>query len=72
MDIFAMIFAVLMIAAAIAATVFLAVFAVGIWGALAFAALLILMYRAFTHQSGPDRPMRRESLNAFQRPLSED
>lgn len=67
-----MIFAVLMIAAAIAATVFIGVFAIGIWGALAFAALLFALYRAATHQTGPDRPMDRGRLNAFQRPLSED
>jgi len=67
-----MIFAVLMIAAAIAATVIIGVYAGGIWGAGAFALLLFILYRAFTHQSGPDRPADRDALNAFQQPLSDD
>lgn len=67
-----MIFAILMIAAAIAATIAIGIFAGGVWGALAFGALLVLTYRAMTHQSGPARPMRRNQLNAFQRPLSDD
>lgn len=67
-----MIFAVLMIAAAFAATVILGVYAGGIWGAGAFALLLFILYRAFTHQSGPDRSNDRGTLNAFQQPLSDD
>ncbi|QBR35765.1 hypothetical protein ETW23_06010 [Leisingera sp. NJS201] len=67
-----MIFAILMIAAAIAATIAVGMFAGGIWGALTFGALLVLTYRAITHQSGPTRPMKRDKLNAFQRPLSDD
>lgn len=67
-----MIFATLMIAAALAATVVLGVYAGGIWGAGAFALLLFVLYRAFTHQSGPDRPTDRETLNAFQQPLADD
>lgn len=67
-----MIFAILMIAAAVAATILVGMFAGGLWGALAFAALLVATYRAMTHQSGPTRPMRRDQLNAFQRPLSDD
>lgn len=72
MEIFAMIFAIFMIAAAVAATIFVGMFAGGVWGALAFAALLIVIYRAMTHQSGSSRPLRRDELNAFQRPLSDD
>ncbi len=72
MEIFAMIFAIIMIAAAVAATVFVGIFAGGVWGALAFAALLIATYRATTYQSEPSRPLRRDELNAFQRPLSDD
>lgn len=67
-----MIFAIFMIAAAVAATILVGMFAGGIWGALAFAALLVMIYRAMTHQSGPTRPMKRDQLNAFQRPLSDD
>lgn len=67
-----MIFAVFMIAAAVAATIVIGMFAGGIWGALAFAALLVLVYRAMTYESGRPRPMRREQLNAFQRPLADD
>ncbi|TDE34114.1 hypothetical protein [Antarcticimicrobium sediminis] len=72
MEIFAMIFTVLMIAAAVTATILVGMFVGGIWGALAFAAMLVLTYRAMTHQSGATRPMRRDQLNAFQRPLSDD
>jgi hypothetical protein len=72
MDIFAMIFAILMIAAAIAATVALGIYAGGIWGAGAFALLLFILYRACTHQSGPDRSNDRDTLNAFQQSLADD
>lgn len=67
-----MIFAILMIAAAIAATILVGMFAGGIWGALAFAGLLVVTYRAMTHQSGPTRPMKRDQLSFFQHPLSDD
>jgi len=63
-----MIFAILLIAAAAAATILVG----GIWGALVFAALLVVTYRAMTYQTGPTRPMKRDQLNAFQRPLSDD
>jgi len=72
MDIFSMLFALVMIAAAIAATILVGIYAGGIWGALAFAALIWGLYKMATHQSGPDRPMRSDSLNAFQAPLSDD
>jgi len=72
MEVFAMIFAIFMIAAAVAATILVGVFAGGLWGALAFAALLVATYRAMTHQSGPSRPLKRDQLNAFQRPISDD
>jgi hypothetical protein len=72
MEIFAMIFAIFMIAAAVAATILVGMLAGGLWGALAFAVLLVVTYRAMTHQSGPTRPMKRDQLNAFQRPLSDD
>lgn len=67
-----MIFAILMIAAAIAATVVLGVYAGWIWGAGAFALLLSILYRACTQQSGPDRPSDRDTLNAFQQSLADD
>lgn len=67
-----MIFAIFVIAAAMAATILVGVFAGGIWGAGLFALLLYALFRAFTHQSGPDRPRSRDTLNAFQQPLSED
>ncbi|WP_142835378.1 hypothetical protein [Palleronia caenipelagi] len=67
-----MIFAVLLIAAAIAATVFVGVMGGGIWGALGFAALLILAYRALTYDSSPSRSGPRHGYNAFQRWASKD
>lgn len=67
-----MIFAVVMIAAAIAATAILGVYAGWIWGAGSFALLLFILYRASTHQSGPDQTNDRDALNAFQHPLSDD
>jgi len=67
-----MIFAVLMITAAIAATAIVGVYAGGIWGAGAFALLLVILYRACTHQSGPDRSTGRDTLNAFQQSLADD
>lgn len=67
-----MIFAILMIFAAIAATAVIGIYAGGIWGAGAFALLLFILYRAFTHQSGPDRTIDRDTLNAFQQSLADD
>ena len=72
MDIFAMIFAILMITAAIAATVILGIYAGGIWAAGVFALLLFTLYRTFTNQSGPDSQNHRDTLNAFQHSLSDD
>lgn len=66
-----MIFAIFMIAAVVVATILIGMLA-GLWPALGFAALMVLNYRAITHQSGPTRPMRRDTLNGFQRPLSDD
>ena len=66
-----MIFAIFMIAAAVAATIFVGMFGGGLWGALAFSALLILIYRAFTDQSAPTRSLKSNQLNAFQQPLAE-
>lgn len=66
-----MFFAVFMVAAAIAATVVVGVFAGSIWGALAFAALLWALYKLGTHQTGPDR-MASDSLMAFQQSLADD
>ncbi|MFV0384874.1 hypothetical protein [Paracoccus sp. (in: a-proteobacteria)] len=65
-----MIFAIFMIAAAVAATILVGMFAGSLWGALAFALLLVVTYRVMTHQGGPTRPMQRDQLNAFQRPLA--
>ncbi|MFV0382818.1 hypothetical protein [Paracoccus sp. (in: a-proteobacteria)] len=70
METLAITFSVLMIAAAIAATILVGMFAGGLWGALAFAAVLVATYRALTRQSGSLRPMCRSQLNAFQRPLA--
>lgn len=72
MEIFAMFFAIFMTVAAIAATIFVGIFAGGVWGAMAFAALTFAIYRVFTYESGPTRPLKRKELNAFQRPLSDD
>ncbi len=72
MEIFAMIFAILMIAAAIAVTFVLGAYAGGILGAALFALLLFAVYRACTHQSGPDRKNDRDTLNAFQQSLADD
>ncbi len=67
-----MIFAVLMIATAIAAAITLGIYAGGIWVAGAFALLLLILYRTFTFQSGPVRSNDRDTLNAFQRTLSDN
>lgn len=67
-----MIFAIFMVAAAVAATIFVGMFAGWFWGALAFAGLLVVTYRAMAHQSGSTRPMQRDQLNAFQGPLADD
>lgn len=72
MDVFAMIFAVFMIVAAVGATIAVGMLAGTLWGALLFAALLWVVYRAFTHQSGPTRSMSRRTVNAFQGPLADD
>lgn len=71
MEIFAMIFAIFMIAAAIAATILIGVYAGGIWAAVIFAGGLIALYRIFTYSSG-ETAMLRDELNAYQRPLSDD
>ncbi|MBB5515757.1 hypothetical protein FHS89_001777 [Rubricella aquisinus] len=72
MDIFSMIFAIVMLTAAVAAAILVGFVAGGMWGGVLFAAVLWLAYRAATHQSGPSRALRREALNAFQRPLADD
>jgi hypothetical protein len=72
MEVFSMIFAVTMLALAFAATAILGVFAGVMWGAGAFALLLFILYRTFTHQSGPNRMNDRDTLNAFQNPLADD
>lgn len=71
MQFFAMLFAVLMIAAAFAATILVGMYAGGFWGGLAFAALLILLYRGFSDRNNSGR-LQRNQLNAFQAPLDEE
>jgi hypothetical protein len=72
MDLFSMFFAIVMLAAAIAATVFIGIYAGGFWTALGFAALVVGIYKLFTYQSGPDVPLRGRELNAWQQSLSDD
>lgn len=72
MEFFAILFALFMIAAAVLAAIMIGVVVGSFWGVLAFAALLWGLYKLATHQSGPDRPMTRDHLNAFQQPLAED
>ncbi len=67
-----MLFAVLMVAALISAAIAFGVFIAGIWGGIAFAVVPIVLFKAFTHQSGPDRPSSRDQFNAFQGSLSDD
>lgn len=71
-----MIFAILMLAGALAATLLVGIITGGAWGglgaALGVAAILVAARRAMTHESAPTRPMRRDQLNAFQRPLADD
>lgn len=67
-----MIFAILMIAAAVTATILVGVLTSGLWGALAFGVLVVVTYRAMTPHGGTARPMKRDQLNAFQRPLADD
>lgn len=66
-----MIFAIFMIAAVVAATILIGMLA-GVWPALVFAVLMALTFRAIDRQSGPTRPIKRDRLNAFQHPLSDD
>lgn len=66
-----MIFAIFMIAAAVAATVFMWMFGGGIVAAVVFAGLLVLTYKALTYQSGPTRRAKPDQLNAFQQPLAD-
>lgn len=66
-----MIFALFMIIAALALALILFVFG-GFWTALIFIAALITIYRIFAHDSGSDHTSSRNTLNAFQEPLSDD
>lgn len=67
-----MFFAIVMLAAAAAATVFIGIYAGGFWTALGFAALMVGLYKFFTYQSGLDVPLRGSELNAFQQCLADD
>ena len=67
-----MFFAVVMLAAAVAATVLMGIYAGGFWTALGFAALVVGLYKFFTYQIGPDVPLRASELNAWQQSLSDD
>ncbi|MBT9383335.1 hypothetical protein KM176_05640 [Pseudooceanicola sp. CBS1P-1] len=71
MEIFAMVFAVIMIALACGA-VALVWFVSGWLGGLVFALMLFGVYRLATRDSGQPRPLKRDRLNAFQHPLSDD
>lgn len=71
MEIFAMIFAVFMIAAAVGLTAIIG-WSTGFWGGLAFAVFLVILYRAATYQSVPDRRGPHHGCNAFQRWISDD
>ncbi|WP_167690222.1 hypothetical protein [Pseudooceanicola sp. HF7] len=72
MEAFAMFFAVVMIGLALGAVAFVGYVAGGIPAALLFAALLFGVYHLVTRESGRARPLKKDRLNAFQRPLSED
>jgi hypothetical protein len=72
MGIFSMLFAIFMIAAAIATTVILGIYAGVLWGAGAFALLAFTLHRACTRQSAPAQITDRKTLNAFQQPLAKD
>jgi len=69
MYIFAIIFALAMISMSIIAVIVIDVYAGGFWGEAAFVVLLVVLYRAGTHQSGADHPIQQDALNAFQQPL---
>ncbi|WP_068305273.1 hypothetical protein [Pararhodobacter sp. CCB-MM2] len=70
MEFVAIIFVIVMGAAALAATALIG-WVAGIWAALGFALVLFLLYRAATRDIV--RPFRRrDTLNAFQKHLSDD
>ncbi len=72
MEIFAAIFAFVIFAILIFFTIIMYMF-VGLLGALAFVAMWVLIYYAFTYESpGMSGPMRRDELNAFQAALADD
>lgn len=71
MEIIAYFFTAFMITAATAATILIGMFAGGVWGALGFAAFLVLIYRATTYSCGPDPSQERDQLNALQCPLAD-
>lgn len=72
MDLILIFVGMVLLATAIAATIFMGLYAGGFWSALGFAAFLIGLYKFFTYQSRPDAPLRRSALNAFQQCLADD
>jgi len=70
MEVLAIIFALVMFAAAGAATVTLW-WAVGFWAALGFALILFALYKASTSEAGSSHPRHSDGLNAFQQPLAD-
>lgn len=66
-----MIFAIFMIVLAIVLSASIGILMGSVWAALGFVALLILLYRLGSYQSALPRPITRDQVNAFQRPLSD-
>lgn len=61
-----------MIALTLLAVILVGMFGGGVWGAVGLAALLFGLYRVVTRAHGPRHPLRRDTLNAFQKPLADD
>jgi hypothetical protein len=71
MELFAMIYAIFIIAVLTTATFVLGVYAGRIWGAGVFALLLLILCQYCFHQSGPNRSNGRDTPDAFQQSLAD-
>lgn len=72
MNLFAILFALLMITGAFAAAALTGIVAGWPWGALVALGIAVMVWRGMKLPAGPASLMRRETLNAFQQPLARD
>ena len=66
------IFAVVMIALAIASALWVGWLTGSLWAAIGFAAVLVVTFRLFADDRSAIRRQRRDELNAFQQPLADE